>query len=456
MSRAVLDSAVRDLAFSARWGESNAVTMKDYSQVLATTGRTQKAQTMANIAVTTQRGIVQGTCDDRFKGVLEAFVENFQSQDEVGASVAITLEGKTVVDLWGGQKTDGGDPWERDTIGVVFSCTKGASALCAHMAADRGLLDFNAPVTRYWPAFGQAGKEGALVSMMLDHSVGLPSVRAPLKEGAFYDYDYMVEVLAKETPFWKPGTRNGYHGVTSAWTVGEMVHRSTAKRMGLFLRDEVTGPLGVDFWMGLPEEHETRVAPMIPALVDAAARNSRMAQAMKADPTGPTAMFLGGMGRFSPNTRVAHAAEIGSANGISNGRGLAGLYAALANGGSLNGVRLVGPDTLSRMGQISVATHEDATLAIPTRFSLGFMKSMDNRALDNTASCSAILSDAAFGHVGAGGSIGFADPACKMSLGYMMNRMGQGILLNPRGQSLVDAAYLALGYRSNAGGVWAM
>ena len=418
-------------------------------------GRIDKEETMADISVSTARGAVQGTCDSRFKGVLEAFVENFQVHDEVGASVAITLEGKTVVDLWGGQKTDGGDPWARDTIGVVWSCTKGASALCAHMAADRGLLDFNAPVTRYWPAFGQAGKEAALVSMMLDHSVGLPSVRARLKPGAFYDYDYMVETLAKEAPFWKPGTRNGYHGITSAWTVGEMVHRSTAKRMGLFLRDEVTGPLGIEFWMGLPEALESRVAPMIAAPVDDAARNSRMARAMKADPSSPTALFLLSKGGFDANARAAHAAEIGSANGISNGRGLAGLYAALANGGSLNGVRLVGPDTLSRMGQISVATHEDATLAIPTRFSLGFMKSMDNRALENTASCSAILSEAAFGHVGAGGSIGFADPACKMSLGYMMNRMGQGILLNPRGQSLVDAAYLALGYRSNAGGVWA-
>jgi CubicO group peptidase (beta-lactamase class C family) len=160
------------------------------------------------------------------------------------------------------------------------------------------------------------------------------------------------------------------------------------------------------------------------------------------------------MGGFNSNSREAHAAEIGSATGISNGRGLAGLYAALANGGTLNGVRLVGPDTLTRMGQISVATHEDATLMIPTRFSLGYMKSMDNRRLENTDSCSAILSEAAFGHVGAGGSIGFADPECKMSFGYSMNRMGPGILLNPRGQALVDAAYLALGYRTNAGGAW--
>jgi CubicO group peptidase (beta-lactamase class C family) len=409
---------------------------------------------MDAVSLTTAKGAVEGWCDPRFAGVLDAFVANFEAREEVGASVAITLEGRAVVELWGGRVAVGGDPWKRDTVCVVFSCTKGASALCAHIAADRGLLDLDAPVTRYWPAFGQAGKEGALVSMMLDHSVGLPAVRERLKDGAFYDYDHMVGVLERQAPFWKPGTRNGYHGVTSAWTVGEMVRRSTGTRMGVFLREEVTGPLGVDFWMGLPEEHEPRVAPMIAAPIDAAARDTRIARAMLADPQGPPALFMTNMGGFSANARAARAAEIGSATGVSNGAGLAGLYAPLANGGTLNGVTLVGEDTLTRMGQVSVATHEDATLMIPTRFSLGFMKSMDNRRLENTAACSAILSEAAFGHVGAGGSIGFADPACQMSFGYAMNRMGQGILLNDRGQALVDAAYLALGYRANTGGAW--
>src|SRR3984957_3471647 len=231
---------------------------------------------MDSVSVSTAQGVVEGTFDARFRGVLDAFVANFETRDEGGASLCLTVEGKSVIDVWGGRKTPDGDPWEADTISVVFSCTKGASALCAHMAADRGQLDFDAPVVRYWPEFGQAGKEGALVSMMLDHSVVLPSVREKLKEGAFYDYDYMVHALEKETPFWKPGTRNGYHGVTSAWTVGEMVHRSTGKRMGVFLRDEVTAPLGVDFWMGLPEEHEPRVAAMISYPPDDAARNTRI------------------------------------------------------------------------------------------------------------------------------------------------------------------------------------
>jgi len=406
---------------------------------------------MSVVTAKTTAGQVEGACDAAFQAVRDVFIENFERRGEVGASVCVTLEGKTVVDLWGGRKAVGGDPWARDTISIVFSCTKGASALCAHIAADRGLLDLDAPVARYWPEFASHGKEEAIVSMMLDHSVGVPAVRAKLKSGAFYDYDYMAEALAAETPFWKPGTRNGYHGVTSAWTVGEMVRRSTGKRMGVFLREEVTGPRDIDFWMGLPEEHEPRVAPMINYPPDDAARTTRIALAMAKDPQGPTALFMTNMGGFNSNSREAHAAEIGSATGISNGRGLAQLYAPLANGGG----GLVGADTLTRMGQVSVATHEDATLAIPTRFSLGFMKSMDNRALPNTEACSAILSEAAFGHVGAGGSIGFADPACRMSFGYTMNRMGLGILMNDRGQSLVDATYRALGYRSDAGGVWA-
>ena len=218
---------------------------------------------METIERKTARGMVNGTCDAKFAGVADAFAENFDKRGEVGASVSITMDGKTVVDLWGGQKSEDGPAWKRDTICIVYSCTKGASAFCAHMAADRGLLDLDAKVAKYWPEFARNGKEDALVSMMLDHSVGVPGLREELKQGAYYDYDYMVERLAAEAPFWKPGTRNGYHGVTSAWTVGEMVHRSTGKRMGKFLADEIAGPLGIEFWMGLPEEFESRVALMI-------------------------------------------------------------------------------------------------------------------------------------------------------------------------------------------------
>ena len=412
---------------------------------------------MANrtISKSTRAGTVEGEFDPKFEGLVDAFVENFERRDEVGASCCLTLEGRTVADLWGGRVAVDGAAWTRDTISIVFSATKGATALCAHMAADRGQLDLDAPVTRYWPTFGQAGKEEALVTMMLDHSVGLPHLRTKVKKGGFYDYDYMIGLLEREEPFWKPGIRNGYHGITLAWTIGEMVHRSTGKRLGAFFHEEVAKPLGLDFAIGLPADREPRVAPMIYAPITDEVRNSRVSQAAVKEKDSATHYFMFNMGGFDANSHEAHAAEIGSANGISNARGLAGLYAPLANGGELKGVRLVGRDALQRMALCSVATHEDATLRIPTRFSLGFMKAMDNRRLDNAAHCSLLMGEPAFGHVGAGGSLGFADPECRMSFGYTMNRMGFGILMNDRGQSLVDAAYRALGYRSDASGVWA-
>lgn len=397
----------------------------------------------------TKAGLVEGEIDPKFKGVAEAFVENFEKRDEVGANVAVTLEGKTLVDLWGGRKARDGEAWTRDTTSIVFSCTKGATAICAHMLADRGLLDLDAPVAKYWPEFAKNGKEDATVSMMLDHSVGLPHLRTKLKDGAYCDYDYMVKLLEEEAPFWQPGTRNGYHGVTFAWTVGELVHRASGKRLGAFFRDELAKPLGLDFHIGLPESEEGRVAPMIYAEPDAATLASKFTQAVMSDPNSASHLFLMNNGGANFNSREFHAAEIGSANGISNGRGLAGLYAPLANG------KLVSADTLSRMGRVAMATHEDATLLIPSRFALGFMKSMDNRKVPNTNNMSCIMSDAAFGHVGMGGSIGFADPQARMSFGYNMNRMGNGILVNDRCQTLIDETYKALGYRSDASGVWA-
>jgi CubicO group peptidase (beta-lactamase class C family) len=410
---------------------------------------------MKTVERSVANGKIEGSCDERFAGVAREFERNFTERGEVGASLCLTLDGRTVVDLWGGLARPDGTPWTRDTISIVFSCTKGATALCAHVLASRGKLDLNAPVAETWPEFAREGKQDATVRMMLDHTVGLPAFQTPIRPGGCNDWDYMVEMLAAEAPFWKPGTRNGYHMINFGWTVGELVRRASGKSLGAFFRDEIAAPLGLDFWIGLPEEHEPRVAPMIPWLPGPGDELGAFAKAMLSDPKSISALSLLNTGGFDPNSRACHAAEIGGGGGISNARGLAGMYAPLACGGSLDGVTLVDPDSLARMGEISAATQEDATLLIPTRFALGFMKSMDNRARRRGDRDSAVLGAAAFGHVGAGGSIGFADPACRMSFGYSMNRMGQSILLNDRGQSLVDAAYRALGYRSNASGVWA-
>jgi len=402
---------------------------------------------------------VDGTCKKGFERVAEAFQKNFAEHGEVGASVCLTVGGDTVVDLWGGvadPKT--GRPWARDTVGIVFSCTKGATALCAHLLASRGKLDIDAPVTELWAEFGQRGKEHVTTRMMLDHSSAVPALREKVKDDGPYDWSYMTERLAAEEPFWTPGTRNGYHGFTFGWTVGEMVRRASGKSLGAFFQDEIAQPLGLDFWIGLPEAIEPRVAPILPY---AYKREQSVTPFLRdlGDRQSTAALFYFNVGAWrigGANTRAGHAAEIGAANGITNARGLAGMYAPLAIGGG----KLVDARTLTRMGEVSMATHDDATLRIPTRFALGFMKSMDNRRRSLGAEIfgpdidSVILGSAAFGHVGAGGSLGFADPAAGLSFGYTMNQMGPGLLMNERGQSLVDAAYLALGYKNKDGGVW--
>ncbi len=405
----------------------------------------------------TPAGTVEGICDAAFAPLADEFVRNFTERGEVGASLALTREGHTVVDLWGGMADAASQrPWQRDTVSIVFSCTKGATALCAHILSSRGKLDIDAPVTEIWPEFGRNGKDGATTRMMLDHSVGVPVLREKLKPGALYDWDYMTGRLADEAPFWQPGTRNGYHALTIGFTVGEMVRRVAGCSLGTFFQEAVAKPLGIDFWIGLPEAVEPRVAPMI---IYRAPEDEQatpfLATALAERGSIPNLMVFNsdGFREHGANSRAGHAAEIGAANGITNGRGLAGLYAPLANGGSLGGVKLVDADTLGRMGEVAMATHSDATLMIPTRFALGYMKSMDNRHRGADTS-SVILGPSAFGHVGAGGSLGFADPASAMSFGYSMNKMGPGILLNERGQALVDAAYRCLGYRSNASGCW--
>lgn len=400
-------------------------------------------------------GKIEGTCDRRFLAVAQEFERNFRERGELGASVSATLDGKTVVDLWGGKTGRSDDaPWQRDTVSIVYSCTKGMTALCAHILASRGKLDIDAPVAEYWPEFARKGKERTTVRMLLDHSVGLPAFKTPIRPEGCLDWDYMAEMLADEEPFWQPGTRNGYHMINFGWTVGEIVRRVSGKSLGTFFRDEVAQPLAAEFYIGAPQSVEARVAPMVQHRASPEELAGEFYQKVITDPQSIQALSLFNTGSFDANNPKCHAAEIGGAGGISNARAMARIYAVLASGGDLDGVRLVDERQLKRMGEVAVATNVDATLLIPTRFSLGFMKSMDNRRRPFGDRDSAILSSTAFGHVGAGGSIGFADPPAGLSFGYTMNRMGPGIMLNPRGQALVDAAYKSLGRTSNASGVW--
>lgn len=397
---------------------------------------------------------VEGRCDPRFLSVRQEFERNFTERGEVGASVCVTLDGEVVVDLWGGRADpETGRPWQQDTLCVVWSSTKGATALCAHILVCRGELDLDAPVSRYWPEFAAAGKQAVSVRMLLSHQAGLPAVRRPLPPGAFYDWELMTSVLAAEEPFWQPGSQHGYHGLTFGFLVGELVRRLTGKSPGTFFKDEVAGPLGLDFWIGLPESEEGRVAAVIQQPPPDPANLSPMEQLIFADPTSPTFLMLANSGGYmNPgecDTPAAHAAEIPSAGGVTNAAGLAGMYLPLATGGG----GLVDEGSIARMGAVASASMMDSVLFLPTRFSLGFVKTVDNRG-HPLLQDSIILAEEAFGHSGMGGSLGFADPKARMSFGYAMTKHGPSLGIDERGQSLVDAAYRSLGYTTNAYGSW--
>jgi len=402
-----------------------------------------------------------GTCAPGFEEVRAEFERNFIERGEVGAAVCVTLDGEIVVDLWGGIADPvTGRAWERDTICVVWSCTKGATALCAHILVARGQLDLDAPVASYWPEFARNGKQEITVRMLLAHQAGLAAFTEPIPENGYLDWDSIVARLASQAPLWQPGTRHGYHALTYGHLVGELVRRISGKSLGTFFRDEVARPLNLDLWIGLPEEYESRVSPTIPAppfqpgqLIPAFYR------AGLTDPASIAAGVLMNSGlMFAPgwcDSRAAHAAELPAAGGIGNARALAGMYRALAVGGTIDGVQLVDDAGLAAMGAVASASSVDATLLMPARWALGFMKSIDNSALGPGEQDSVVLSEDAFGHPGRGGSIGFADPRARMSFGYTMNRQGTSVCLDQRGQSLVDATYRALGYRrSSRGGSW--
>ncbi|MGR8946465.1 MAG: serine hydrolase domain-containing protein [Gammaproteobacteria bacterium] len=384
---------------------------------------------------------IYGHCDPQFEPVKNAFETNFLAREELGASICITLGGKTVVDLWGGvADADSEVPWGKDTKCVVFSCTKGATALCVHVLASRGQVDIDKPAGFYWPEFAQAGKENITVRMLLNHQSGVAAVDHPLSKECYADWDEVINALEQQRPYWEPGTRAGYHLLSFGWLNGEIVKRVSGKSLGQFFNDEIAQPLGLDFWIGLPADLDQDIAPMIPAPPDP---DNDFFKALL-DTNSMQTHGLLNFGNYMSteagfNSTAAHRAEIGGAGGITNARGLAGMYAPLANGGNLNGVHIVNEETVISMAQTSSAVGTDAMLLMPTRFGLGFMKSMDNRREPLGRRSSAILPNTAFGHVGAGGSLGFADPASGLSFGYAMNRMGPGLLLNERGQALVDA-----------------
>jgi CubicO group peptidase (beta-lactamase class C family) len=401
--------------------------------------------------------VVSGYVDTKYQTVAEAFINNFSKHSELGASCCVRVGEQTVVDLWGGHTSvDKTQAWQEDTISVVFSCTKAMTALCAHLLIERGQLGLKEYVTTYWPEFGQNGKDKITVEMLLNHSSALPAFKQPIKTDGYNDWDYMVKRIEQEQPFWLPGSRNSYHMISFGWTVGELIRRISGMSLGQFFEQEFAQPLQADFWIGLPEETANRVAPVTMASVDESQPMSDFMIDIVNNPTSTSHLALLNSGGHNANSADTLRAEIGGAGGVSNARAMAKLFTPLANDGKANGKQYFSTKAVKQMSNVSTASMLDATLLVPTRFALGFMKSIDNRQCQPGNRDSFIIGDRAFGHVGAGGSAVFADPDSKLSFAYTMNLMGTGILLNQRGQKLIDATYQSMGYADNSAGYWSI
>jgi len=382
---------------------------------------------------------VHGECDPRFTRVRDAFVKNFELHDEVGAAASIVVDGKCVVDIWAGHADQAkSKPWNRDTIVNVWSTTKGLCAMAAHRLADQGKLDLDAPVAKYWPEFAQAGKGSIPVTALLNHQAGMAAIRAPLKHEDLFSWEKVTTELARQEPWWTPGTKHGYHAITFGWLVGEVVRRVSGKSLGTYFRDEIAKPLGADAHIGIGPEFDARVAEIIYAPPPKPGERNIFADIMK-DPKS-----VGAMAIFNPptmfaqettNSRAWRAAEIPGANGHANARALARIYGALARGGEVDGVKLFGPREIERC-YTEQSKGPDAVLPLNTRFGLGYMISQPGAQLGPNPH--------SFGHPGAGGSLGFADPTAKVGFGYVMNQMGNEPLLDVRPAALIDAVYASL------------
>lgn len=397
---------------------------------------------------------IAGFCAEPFAAVRDEFERNFSDRGEAGAGVCVVHNGEAVVDLWGGKAGD--RAWDRETLVVVFSCTKGATALCAHILADRGELDFDSPVGRYWPAFGDVDRAAVTVRMLLNHQAGLAGVRRPVSHDELIDFDRMVHLMEGEKPLWRPGTRCGYHALTFGWLIGEVVRRVSGETVGRFFRREVADPLGLDLYIGLPVEQEHRVATSLYADNAGSVVAGSFEEAMRAGEPIQIAVANSYAGLLDPGGCDApgvHAAEIPAANGITNARGLAGMYAPLSVGGELDGTRVVGEQQLVQMIATESATMCEVVGLEPFRCSAGFEKASVGRVAIRGGG-GLTLSEAAFGHSGFGGAVGFADPSARLAFGYAMNRHARPDCLGERSQPLIDATYRSLGYQSCEGGKW--
>lgn len=376
---------------------------------------------------------IHGFCDEKFTAVKESFLKNFKEDLEVGASFSATLNGKFVIDIWAGYANAAKTQfWERDTIVNVFSTTKIMTAICTLMLVDQGLLELDAPVAKYWPEFAQAGKEFLPVRYLLSHTAGLSGFDKTPRTKILYNWEKITNMLATQKPWWEPGTKSGYHLITFGYLLGELIRRITGKTVGTYFRENVAEPLKADFHIGLPEEHDYRVAELIPP------PQISLDQLGDIDPKSIAMRSLtstAGVSVEATTTREWRAAEIPAANGHGNARSVAGITAVIACGGTLNDVHLLSLETIEKaLEEQSYGT--DLVLNVPIRFGLGFgLQSKDLPIGPNQR----ILY---WG--GWGGSVCIIDLDAKLSIAYVMNKMNPSLTEDLRSTRLVEALYKSL------------
>jgi CubicO group peptidase (beta-lactamase class C family) len=371
---------------------------------------------------------VSGTCPDKFHAVRDVMAASLASGADVGACFTAMLDGEVLVDIWGGYAdAERTKPWERDTVINVWSTTKTMSFLVMLMLHDRGLLSLDAPVHTYWPEFKANGKEGVLVKHLMSHTAGLSGWDAPLQPEDFLDHDKLVSLHAAQAPWWEPGTASGYHAISQGYLLGEVARRVTGVSMGTFFRTEVAEPLGADFHIGTPAEVDDRVALVIPPPTDLAAAGLE-----------PDSIAMRTLGNPRTNATQSHTvawrrAEIPAANGHGNSRSVALVQSIISGGGERNGIRFLSEATIARIFE-EQANGTDLVLRIPARIGMGYGLSSVTTPLPET-SCF-------WG--GWGGSIVVADPTTRLTLCYVMNRMGDGTTGDLRGGMLAGAFAAAL------------
>jgi CubicO group peptidase (beta-lactamase class C family) len=386
---------------------------------------------------------VHGTVAEGFEPVKEAFAANFALLGERGAAVAVYRDGHKVVDLWAGVKdVDGraeGAPWERGTAQIVRSATKGVAAAALLLLHQRGELDLDAPVGTYWPEYKAAGKEHTLVRHLLAHRAGIPVLDRPLTPAEAADPDLGAAAVAAQAPVWEPGTDHGYHAQTYSWLTGELVRRVTGRPVGDWIADEITGPVGADLWLGLPESEHARVGRVGPVQAPETAgtlktRPKRAVAEAYADPDSLTRRAFAAITPLPDENDPAYrAAALPASNGIATADGLARVYASLI-GDVDGGTRLFTPQT-TELARTERSAGPDRVLVVGTRFGLGHMLH---------GSASPLLAPGSFGHPGRGGALAFADPETAVSFGYVTNGFRKSVTADPRAQALVRALRTAL------------